>query len=100
MSIYFAKNGDLIFRFASWDDLENVTGKHRKLFNGSLVMAIREHFPNAELAGRFGASIRGWITQSGEPVSGYVKGNYWPQRKFYSEDDKLIIDRCQSKALN
>lgn len=83
MSVYFVKNESKIYRFGGWRDLENLTGKSRALFKQSLARSLRESFPSAELAGRFGASLRGWIDDCGEPAHSFSKGNTWTSRKAY-----------------
>ena len=95
--MYFIKDGQTIFRFAQWADLEDYAGVSKERTSGSLPAAIAKVFPNSEFAAFYGAFSKGWITKDGEPCDGFKKGNMWEKKEgrnyrlsdFVSEGGKL-----------
>ena len=95
--MYFIKDGQTLFRFVQWKDLEDYAGISRERSSGSLPAAIAKVFPNSEFAAFYGAFFKGWITKDGEPCAGLNKGNKWDGREcrnyhlsdFVSEGGKL-----------
>ena len=75
--MYFIKDGQTLFRFAQWSDLEDYSGLSRERFSKSLPAAIGKIFPDAEFSGFYGAYQKGWIKDNGEPAEGFTKGNMW-----------------------
>ena len=83
MPIYFIKEKNKLFRFASFFDLENYLGKEVKHHTESLAKLITTHFPTGKLRTRAGAFIDGWIDTRGEAVPSLMKGNNWrPDKKW------------------
>lgn len=95
--MYFIKDGQTLFRFVQWADLEEYAGVSKERLSGSLPAAISKVFPNCEFAAFYGAYSKGWITKDGEPVDGFKKGNLWDGKEarnyclsdFVSEGGKL-----------
>lgn len=77
MHIYYVKEDNYIFRFKTYSDLENLTGKSRKLMKGTLAESVKMFFPKAEFTGKTGALFKGWIDIKGNPVASLTKGNNW-----------------------
>ena len=75
--VYFMKNQNKIYRFSTWNDLLEFTNKPRNELRGTLAKVLRELFPLWEMSGIHGAILKGWIYDSGEPTSLYIKGNQW-----------------------
>jgi DNA-binding XRE family transcriptional regulator len=80
MPVYFVKSESKIYKVSGWRDLEKLTGKTRDRLGRNLAAAIRSTFPRAELAGRFGAGVRGWVDGREEPTHSFSAGNRWAPR--------------------
>ena len=80
MPVYFVKSESKIYKVSGWRDLEKLTGKTRDRLGRNLASAIRSEFPRAELAGRFGAKVRGWVDSHEQPIHSFSKGNRWAPR--------------------
>jgi len=81
MATYFLKQKDTLYRFSNFFEIENFTGKDRRLYNKSLAKTVRMIFPNGELAGYAGAHLKGWIDLNGEIIPSLIKGNTWKPTK-------------------
>jgi len=77
MTIYYVKEENFLFRFSTFTDLENMTGKSRKLMKSSLAASIKHFLPRGEICGRNGAFLKGWTDLNGNPVPSLSKGNYY-----------------------
>jgi hypothetical protein len=77
MSIYFVKQDNRLFRFSSFFEVENYTGRDRNVFTKSLAKTLKTIFPEGELTGQHGAVIKGWVDLNGEVVPSLTKGNKW-----------------------
>ena len=95
--MYFIRDGQTLFRFVQWTDLEDYAGVSRERSPDSLPAAISKVFPNSEFAAFYGAFSKGWINKDGEPRDGFRKGNMWDGKEnrnyrlsdFVSEGGKL-----------
>lgn len=76
MMPYYAKIEDKIYRFDTWADLENFTGRDRKLFgNMPFYKAIRHSMNNERIINKWAAYFEGWIGKDGKPQKPYRSGN-------------------------
>lgn len=85
MTYFLQKNGKL-YRFNTFKDLEMFTGQKKELLGSSLAAALRKIFGDCELTSFYGAVIRGWIYDTGEPKPDFIKGNLWYGRERYNVD--------------
>lgn len=90
MTIYYLKEDDYLYRFSSYADLENLTGKSRRLMKHNLASAIVEFFPNGQLCGRHGALIKGWTDLNGNPTASLKKGNSYTGLRSVEPLDRLV----------
>lgn len=76
MISYYVRQENRIYKFSTWHDLENYTGKDKEVFQTKvLVKAIRQTFDNCRIIGKYGAKHEGWIDEADEPAHGLYKGN-------------------------
>jgi hypothetical protein len=74
---YYTKSGDKIFRFKCWEDIENLTGKDKRLFKTMrFYKAIRHSIKSDRIISKWAAYFEGWIEKDGTPKIPYRSGNY------------------------
>jgi hypothetical protein len=78
---YYIKNGETIYRFCSFADLEDFTNSTRNDMPNDLGAAICKVFPEAEFSAFHGAVLKGWVKEDGEPTAEFKKGNMWKGRE-------------------
>jgi hypothetical protein len=73
---YYVRQENRIYKFSTWHDLENYTGKDRSVFRTKvLVKAIGQSFKNCRIIGKYAAKNEGWIDEQDQPTHGLYKGN-------------------------
>jgi hypothetical protein len=78
VAVYYVKKDSKLYRFDGWPDLENFTGKSRKIYgNASLAEVCSKLFPKSRMAAQQGAFLQGWLDIKGNPVHSLERGNAW-----------------------